>query len=350
MRLQSWAEKRSMQKVRLSVIAAVLALATAAVGCGDDDESDSSSGDETVPLSLELDWVPGPNHVVVYWGQDQGFFDDEGLDVKVIPPSDPSAPLKLVAAEKVDMAISYEPDVMVSVEQGLDVQAIGSVFPTPLASFIATAESGVTEIADVSGKSVGYSGIPVFEAYTNTILEDSGLSQDDVEVVNVGFNEVPALLSNKVSAITDGYINGQAIEVEVEQGAEPTVIPVDQAGVPTYDELVFIANSERLESDSEYADAIERFLGAYYAAQEDAIANPDDVAEVMKQETEGAPEFLDRATALSLELIQPDSGSAGCMDETEWTEFGDWMVSEGLLDAAPDLATVMTNDLLPDCG
>jgi putative hydroxymethylpyrimidine transport system substrate-binding protein len=340
----------------LALVVLVLCVAFA-VGCGGDDQGSGEGsgggggGQEPVALDLELDWTPGPNHVVLYWGQDQGFFEDAGIDLKLIPPSDPSAPLKLVAADKVDMAVSYEPDVMVSVEKGLGVKAVGVLFPTPLASFIASAESGVEGIADVRGKRVGYSGIPVFKAYTDTILEEAGLGEGDVEVVNVGFNEVPAILSGKVAAITDGYINGQAIEIEVEQGSKPTVVKVDDAGVPTYDELVFIANAKRLESDAAYADAVKRFLGAYYKAQEDAIANPDEVAEVMKQETEGAPEFLERATKASLDLIQPESGAPGCLSEARWKEFGDWMVSQGLLEGPPDLGAVLTNESLPHaCG
>ena len=162
---------------------------------------------------------------------------------------------------------------MIAAEQGLPVQAVGSMFPAPLASFIASGNSGIKSVADLKGKSVGYSGIPLFKAFTDTALKSAGLSGSNVTINNAGFNEVPALLSGKVSALTDAYRNDQAFDIQTKQGVKPLVIPVDKLGVPTYDELVITANSNRLVSDPHYRTAVKDFTG-YYAALADAKKNP----------------------------------------------------------------------------
>jgi putative hydroxymethylpyrimidine transport system substrate-binding protein len=338
-------------------VSTCLLVALLAVGCGGGSSSSSDAGAtepetaEVTDLSVELDWLPGPNHPVLYWAQHEGFFEKEGLAVTINSPSDPAAPLKLVATGKVDLGLSYEPEVMQSAEQGLDVKVVGSIFPVPLASFIAGGDSGITEVADVKGKSVGYSGIPVFGAYTETALESAQLSKSDVDVVNVGFTEVPALLAGKVSALTDAYRNDQAIQIWEEEGVKPTVIPVDELGVPTYDELVFIANTGRLESDPDYRKAVERFLAAYYQAFESAKQHPAEAAEVLAAEADRKPEEMQKAVPLSLKLMQPAHGNPGCLSESEWKAFGAWMVEHELLSQPPDLASIFANELLPmACG
>ena len=77
------------------------------------------------PLDLTLDFYPNPDHAGIYMAQKLGYFEEAGLDVSIHTPSDPAAPIKLVAAGRTDLAISYEPEVLLAREQGLDVVAVG---------------------------------------------------------------------------------------------------------------------------------------------------------------------------------------------------------------------------------
>ena len=192
------------------------------------------------PLELVLDFFPNADHVGIYAAQADGEFRREGLDVRLRAPSDPAAPLKLLDAGRADLAISYEPEVLLARDRGLQVVAVGAIVQKPLTSVIAIGDRHITSVAQLKGKRVGTAGIPYQSAYLKTILRRAGVDPAAVDETNVGFNLVPAMLSGKVDATLGGFWNYEGIQL-AQQRKHPTVIPVDRAGVPTYDELVFVA-------------------------------------------------------------------------------------------------------------
>src|ERR1700753_1595717 len=106
------------------VVLALVILAAGLAACGS--KSESTKG-EPEALSLDLDFYPNPDHAGIYMAQEEGFFKEAGLEVKIDAPTDPSAPLTAVASGKADLAISYEPEVVLAHEEGLDVIAIGAI-------------------------------------------------------------------------------------------------------------------------------------------------------------------------------------------------------------------------------
>ena len=129
--------------------------------------------------------------------QKLGYFDDAGLDVSIETPADPSAPIKQVAAGRSDLAISYEPEVVLAHEKGLDVVAVGALVNRPLTSLIWLKKSKIKGVADLRGKTIATAGIPYQDAYLKTILARAGLSPSDVKTVNVGFGLLPAIVGGK---------------------------------------------------------------------------------------------------------------------------------------------------------
>lgn len=346
-------------KRHLAVFAVMTALVLVAAACNSDtsivssgSSSGSTSSGSSAPtpadLSVELDWVPNPDHVGLYYAQDKGYFDDAALTVEFHPPSNAADPIKLVGLNKVDLAISYEPEMFYGQQNGLPVVAVATVVPVPLNSMIVSPDATVTQLADVSGLQVGVTGIPSDDAFYLTMLKTAGLSEGDVTKVNVGFNLVPSLLSNKVDAIIGGYRNVEAIQVEQESGTKPTVFPANELGVPTYAELVVVANSDKLASDPAYADAVKRFVATLVQGTDDAIADPAGATEIMKTETQYKPEFLDASVPYTLTLLQPAAGTkTGCIDAAAWQSYGDWMKTNGLITSTPDAAAISTDDYLP---
>lgn len=307
----------------------------------------SCGGEEQAAVKVALDWVPNPDHVGLYYAEAKGYFEEAGLELDLEVPSDPTAPLKLVGVNQVDLAISYEPELFFAAEKQLPVVAVASVIPVPLNSLVTTAEAGISSVADLAGRSIGVPGIPTTDAFLATMLDDAGVDQDALERVNVGYNLLPSLLSGKVDAVLGAYRNVEAIEVR-QQGREPVVIPVDQAGVPTYDELVLVANSERLRSDSEYADMVERFVAALVRGSAEARGDRAESVAIMRRVTEYEPEFLEASVPATLDLLAPPGGRPiGCMDPAAWQSFGGWMHEEGLLPERIDAAAVLTNAYLP---
>src|ERR1700730_3361272 len=184
-----------------------------------------------------LDFFPNADHAALYSAIAQGDFRADGLDVRAETPADPAEPLKLLAAGKVDMAISYEPELLLARDQGLKLVSVGALVQRPLTSIIALPGQHVAKVADLAGKTVGTAGIPYQSAELRSALKTAGVSASKVKEVNVGFNLVPAMLSGKVAATLGGFWNYEAIQLRLLH-KHPIVIPVDQAGVPTYDELI----------------------------------------------------------------------------------------------------------------
>src|SRR3979409_1395652 len=186
-----------MKLLRTPVLAALLALLALALGLAACGEKWEEGRAEAQPLSLTLDFYPNPDHAGIYMAQKLGYFEEAGLDVSIHTPADPAAPIKLLAAGRTDLAISYEPEVLLADEQGLDVRAVTALVNRPLTSMIWLKKSGIKGNGGLRGKKIATAGIPYQDAYLKTILGRAKLSTSDVKAVNVGFGLLPALLGGK---------------------------------------------------------------------------------------------------------------------------------------------------------
>jgi putative hydroxymethylpyrimidine transport system substrate-binding protein len=329
-----------MKSLRLPALATVLALVALALGlaaCGEKSEDETAGGAE--PFSLTLDFYPNPDHAGIYMAQKLGYFDEAGLDVSIHTPSDPAAPIKQVAAGRTDLAISYEPEVLLAREQRLDVIAVAALVDQPLTSLIWLRKSGVGGVADLRGKTVATAGIPYQDAYLKTILARAKLTPSDVKTVNVGYGLLPALVGGRAQAMLGGFSNVEGVDLKL-RGQDPVVTPVDRLGVPTYDELVLVANRKRLEEDP---DSIRLFLGAL--ARGTAAAKKDRTAAASAL-LAANPDLNGRLTNAELVATLPLLSPTGRMDPAEWKAFIAWMQRNGLISNQPSTAEVLSNAYL----
>ena len=332
-----------MTRLRIPAIAlAVLLLALALAACG---EKSEEGGGEHQAFSLTLDFYPNPDHAGIYMAQKLGYFEEAGLDVSINAPSDPSAPIKQVAAGQTDLAISYEPEVALARDKGLDVVAVGALVNRPLTSLIWLKKSGIKGVGDLKGKTIATAGIPYQDAFLKTILARVHLTPGDVKSVNVGFGLLPALVGGSAQAMLGGYSNVEGIDLR-ERGKEPVVTPVDKLGVPTYDELVFVANRTKLEEDPE---EIRLFLAALERGTNAAVENPGAAAKAI---TEANQDLEPKLTAAEVEATLPLLAARtkgqpyGYMDPKAWETFAGWMRDNGLIKALPQ-AGELDNSYLP---
>jgi putative hydroxymethylpyrimidine transport system substrate-binding protein len=336
---------RGSMKTRIATLIAALAVLAAALALAACGEKEEDGGSEVAGFDLSLDWIPNPDHAGIYVAEERGYFRDAGLDVNIQVPSDPAAPIKQVAAGRVDLAISYEPEVVLAREQGLDVVAVGALVDEPLTSLIWLRESGIKRLGDLRGKTIATAGIPYQDAYLETILARANLSPGDVKRVNVGAGLLSAVLSGKADAILGGFRNVEGIDL-ARRGKDPTVTPVDELGVPTYDELVLVARRDALDDDSE---AIRLFISALARGTEEAVSAPGVATDALL----GANPDLDRALTeaqlrATLPLLAGESGRPfGYMDPGQWEEFIGWMRDNGLISSLPAASEVLSNDYLP---
>ncbi len=335
-----------MRRFAVGVVA-TLALALLAAGCGTKQERIAPRGSGA--LSVMLDFYPNADHVGLYTGIEQGEFRRAGLDVRVQTPGDPSAPLKLLAAGKVDLAISYEPELLLARDRGAPLVAVGAIVQRPLTSVIAIGGSKVKRIGDLGGKTVGTAGIPYQDAELRTIEQRAGVS--GVKSVNVGFNLLPAMLSKRVDATLGGFWNYEGIQLR-QQGKKPTVIPVDRAGVPTYDELVLVARRDTLR---DHGQLVRRFVQALGRGYADVRANPARGVEDLVRSVPGLAKSR-RLEQASVRATLPSFFPAntdepfGYQDRRQWRRFGDWMFSHGLLKKLPQADIALTNEFLAGQG
>jgi putative hydroxymethylpyrimidine transport system substrate-binding protein len=309
----------------LTALAATLGLAA----CGEKHDVLTAPPGSASPLTVMLDYLPNADHVGLYEALANGDFAQAGLNVHVQIPSGPATPLKLLAAGKVDVAISYEPEVLLARSQGIPLVAVAAIAQKPLTSIISLASKHIRTPADLRGKTVGTAGIPYQSAYLSTILQHAGVPDSSVQRVNVGFNLVPAMLSGQVDATLGGYWNYEAIQLQ-QAGRHPNVIPVNDAGVPTYNELVLVVRKGTI---IDHANLIRRFVQALARGYQAARANEQAaVANLLK-----ANPSLDRKLqTASVKATMPDffppAGKPwGWMNGGEWYAFGRWMLANHLI-------------------
>lgn len=330
-----------------ALLAALAALLTLSA-CGEK-EDQVGTGGETRALTLMLDYLPNPDHVGLYVAEANGELAEAGLDVEIEVPSDPAAPLKLVQAGKVDLAISYEPELLIARDKGADLVSVAAIAQTPLTSLITLDRKRVKSPADLRDGRVGTAGIPYQSAYLTTILEQAGVPRDSVREINVGFNLTPAMLSKKVDATLGAFWNVEGVQLQ-RAGRKPLILHMEDVGVPTYNELIVVARKDTL---AERGDDVRAFVQAlargYEAARQDPQAGTD---ALVAAEPDLEPAFTLASVKASLPVFFPadESRPFGWQDPAAWDAYGRWMFEQGLLDARPNASVALTNEFLAGQG
>ncbi|MGI8844833.1 MAG: ABC transporter substrate-binding protein [Thermoleophilaceae bacterium] len=336
-----------MTSTRSSLVPlAVLCCAVALSACGEKQDALSPSGAKRVELML--DYLPNADHAGIYAAKAGGDFEQAGLDVTIRQPPDPAAPIKQVAAGRVDLAISYEPEVLRARDRGLKVVAVGALVRKPLTSIISLPKGKIRSPDDLDGKTVGTAGIDYQAAYLRTILDRAGIDSSKVKQRSLGFNLVPGLVSGRVDAILGGFWNYEGIQLR-QQKRKPRIIRVDDAGVPTYDELVLVANQDALERDG---GKIRAFIGALARGTGGLDRNPTEgIKGLLEANPDLDPKLQRASVAATLPLFLPVRGRPfGYQSPKEWQAFAAWMRDNRLITKIPDARGAFDNRFLPGAG
>jgi putative hydroxymethylpyrimidine transport system substrate-binding protein len=233
--------------VALLAIALVLA---GMAGCGGSDAEPGAPKGAT----LVLDFVPNAAHSGIYAADSQGFYSDEGVDLKIQPPGESTDAPKLLGAGKVEFAILDIHDLGIARERGIELVGVAPIVQRPLASILARGDGPVHRPSDLQARSVGVTGLPSDEAIVDSEVEADGGDPAQVKRVTIGFTAVPSLAAGKVDAAT-GFWNAEGVALR-RQGIPIRIFKVDRYGAPPYPELVLTTSRESLESDPELVDAV----------------------------------------------------------------------------------------------
>ena len=297
-------------------------------------------------LTLWLDWYPNTDHAGIYVAMATGYYAQEGLKVAARVPSGAADALTLVAHGSGDMAISYEPTVLLARAQGIPVQATGAIVQRPLNAILTLKSSGITRPRQLEGHTVGLAGDPSDYTDLQAVVQHDGGNYGKVKKVVVNYSLLQGLLTGKVDAIIGAYWTWEALQAQ-QQGHPVNVMRLDREGVPSYDELVFATGSRQLASEPGVLRAFER---ATYRGYAYAAAHPEAATSIMLK----VPGVLSTSRPLirrSLGLLGPlfadARGRYGTMSRARWQAYADWMTATHLLPKHLDAGQAITTSLLP---
>lgn len=332
-----------MRRISTLFLTALLCLSLLA-GCGaQTGPTDSSGGSaESKELDVVLDWYPNALHAFLYVAIEKGYYAEEGLQVNIRFPSNANDAISLVAAGKADIGLYYQQDVIQArADQGVPVKSIGAVVQAPLNIVLSLKDKNITSPADLVGKTVGYAGTELSEALIRSIMNYVGADYSDVTMIDVGFDLMSSMTTGNVDATIGCLVNHEVPQME-EEGFAVSWFDLDDYGVPTYYEGVFLANDDAIENDSETLNA---FLRASARGFADMQADPEEALRILldNQNEENFPlsETVERS---SMETLLPlmETAEAQFLSQSDacWRENIDWMLEQGLIDSAPSLDEV----------
>jgi len=337
--------------LRPVLLAALLALALAPAGCGEKEEpGPGAAAREPDRVRLVLDYFPNADHAGIYAAQASGEYAKAGLDVEIEAPPDPAAPLKLLRAGRADVVISYEPELLLARDKGAgDLIAVGALAQKPLTSLISL-EGRVKSAADLAGKRVGTAGISYQSAYLKTIAEQAGVDPGSIKETNVGFDFSRPMIAGRVDATLGAFWNYEGVDLE-RRGRKPTILRMDQLGVPTYAELIFVARRGDLDADG--ASLMRRFLQATARGHARLRENPAGGVDALMKASSGLERGLQEAVVkATLPVFFPSDEQRpfGYQEPAEWQAYGTWMFENGLLKRQPNAGRALTNEFLAGEG
>ena len=201
---------------------------------------------QAAELKVMLDWFINPDHGPLFVAEERGYFKEAGLEVTLQPPADPNLPPRLVAARKYDLAVSYQPQLHLQVNEGLPLVRISTLVATPLNTIVVLEDGPIKSIADLKGKRVGFSVGGLEDVLLGTVLGKYGLSMSDVKLVNVNWSLSPSLFAGKVDAVIGAYRNFELNQMDIE-GRPGRAFYLEEEGVPAYDELIVVAHKDTLD-------------------------------------------------------------------------------------------------------
>jgi len=300
-------------------------------GCG---AGKSNAGTEELKeLDVVLDWYPNALHAFLYVAIEKGYYEEEGLKVNIRFPSNSNDAISLVAAGQADIGLYYQQDVIQArTQQNVPVKSIGAVVQGPLNIVLSLEEKNITTAEDLVGKTIGYAGTELSEALIRSIMNDVGADYSDVTMIDVGFDLMSSMTTGNVDATIGCLVNHEVPQME-EEGFSVNWFDLDEYGVPTYYEGVFLANDDAIENDSETLSA---FLRASAKGFADMKADPEAALEILlnHQNEENFP-LSETVERKSMEVLLPmmETADAAFLSQSDacWQENIDWMLEQGLI-------------------
>lgn len=276
-------------------------------------------------LTIMLDWYPNAVHSFIYTALKKGYFAQEGIDLKIQMPAETNDPIRMAAANQVDLALTYQPQVALARGEGIPVKSIAAVVRHPLNTVLVPADSPIQTPKDLVGKNVGYPSIPLDPVFMDTMVTKDGGNPTQVHMKDIGFDIIPALAGKKVDAVIGGFINHEQILLN-KQGKGVRSISFTDFGVPDYYELVIAAGEKTI---NEKKDLLSRFWKAAQKGQEDVNKNPQEaLAILLENQSKEFPlekDVEEKSLSILTPLMMEKGVAFGSQSEESWNKVITWL-------------------------
>jgi len=296
-------------------------------------------------ITLVLDWVPNTNHTGIYIAKENGYYDDEGLEMEIIQPSEGGS-ADLIAAGKGEFGISYQEQVTYArtTDDPLPIVAIATIIQHNTSGFASPADRNIKTPADFEGKKYGGWGSPMEEAMLKGLMEKYGADYSQLEIVNIGASDFLTSIARDVDFAWIFY-GWDGIKAGLED------IPINFILLQDVDPLLDFYTPLIIASENTIAespDLIEKFLRATEKGYLFAINNPKEAAELFLLDNSELDQELVIASQKYLSgQYMGDSAKWGVMEKSIWDDFSNWMYENDLLQKRLESDMAFTNEFLP---
>lgn len=343
--LLSIKEEAKVKKGVWALLVVVFITVLAACNSDNEDSNASEKGEKLKAVSIVLDWTPNTNHTGLYVAKNQGFFEEQGLDVEILLPGEAGAD-QLVASGQADFGISYQESITEARVQDIPIVSIGAVIQHNTSGFAAPADRGIQSPADFEGKTYGGWGAPVEEAVIESLMKQEDADVSKVEIINMGNSDFFTAVERGDIDFAWIYYGWTGVEAELRDMELDMVYLTDYSEKLDYYTPVISTNEKNIANDPE---TVKAFMAAVSQGYEYAIEHPTEAADIL---IEAVPDLDSDLVKASQEWLSPkyqdDAERWGIQSQEVWENYASWMYENGLLESELDVEKAFTNEFLPE--
>jgi ABC-type nitrate/sulfonate/bicarbonate transport system substrate-binding protein len=324
---------------RISLILTILFTILISTSCSSPDE------EELTQVTLMLDWVPNTNHTGIFVAEANGYFEDAGLDVRIIQPGE-VYPEAAVIGGSADFGISFQEQVTLARAASVPIVSVAAVLQHNTSGFASLTELNVTSPKDFEGLRYGAYGNPFETPTLKVLMECAGGDFDKLEIVNTGYADPLALIAEKKTDLAWIFYAWQGFQAE-QQGIDIDVVMMKDwfDCIPDYYTPVVIASEDTI---SNRPDVVRAFTGALSRGYEFAVQNPDEAADLLIAAVpELDPELVKASQNWISQYYRAEAPRWGEQKESIWRGYADWMVKNDILQNSISGKDAFTNEFLP---
>ncbi|MCH9609108.1 MAG: hypothetical protein S4CHLAM45_08710 [Chlamydiales bacterium] len=294
------------------------------------------TGCEKKETRLLLDWLPNPNHIPLFAGVEEGFFKEEGINLKILKMFDQGGGISYLSSNQADLLVWHIPGTLKACSSGANLKIVGSLINCPLRAIIYRKDPTVQKPSDLTSKTLGYCIGGVETTFLDYLLDQGGILPSKRK--NVSTDLISAMGTSAVDFIYGGFWNIEPFQLK-SINVETSSFPLESLGVPSYAEMIVIGNGKCRETSLEFTQAFQRALHKSItfsknhpirAFEHYIKANPDKTARTIDWERE--------AWNCTSTLLAEDQ----TIDLDQLKKFYTWQLSQKILTQPVDCSSLIT--------